>query len=42
MPGNPLKVFEELDPALVKLARQTCEVGLADRVQAENLKLLIG
>ena len=42
MPENPLKVFEELDPDLLKLVRQTSELALADGALPRKLKLYFG
>ena len=41
MPEDPLKVFEELDPDLLKLVRQTSELALADGALPRKVKLLI-
>ena len=41
MPEDPLKVFEELDPELLKLVRQTSELALADGALPRKAKLLI-
>lgn len=41
MPEDPLKVFEELDPELLKLVRQTSELALADGALPKKVKLLI-
>ena len=41
MPEDPLRVFEELDPELLKLVRQTSELALADGALPRKVKLLI-
>lgn len=41
MPEDPLKVFEELDPELLKLVRQTSEMAMADGALPRKIKLLI-
>ena len=41
MAEDPLKVFEELDPELLKLVRQTSELALADGALPRKVKLLI-
>lgn len=41
MPADPLKVFEELDPELLSLVRQTSELALADGALPKKTKLLI-
>jgi alkylhydroperoxidase/carboxymuconolactone decarboxylase family protein YurZ len=41
MPDDPLKVFEELDPELLKLVRQTSELALADGALPRKVNLLI-
>jgi alkylhydroperoxidase/carboxymuconolactone decarboxylase family protein YurZ len=41
MPEDPLKVFERLDPELLKLVRQTSELALADGALPRKVKLLI-
>jgi alkylhydroperoxidase/carboxymuconolactone decarboxylase family protein YurZ len=38
---DPLKIFEELDPELLKLVRQTSELALADGALPRKTKLLI-
>ena len=41
MPEDPLKVFEELDPELLKLVRHTSELALAEGALPKKVKLLI-
>jgi len=41
MPDDPLKVFEDLDPELLKLVRQTSELAMADGALPKRVKLLI-
>jgi len=41
MPEHPLKVFETLDPELLKLVNQTSEFALADGALPRKTKLLI-
>jgi len=41
MPEHPLKIFEDLDPALLKLVNQTSEFALADGALPKKTKLLI-
>jgi len=41
MAEDPLKVFEELDPELLRLVRQTSELALADGALPRKVKLLI-
>ncbi len=41
MPEHPLKIFEDLDPALLKLVNQTSEFALADGALPRKTKLLI-
>jgi alkylhydroperoxidase/carboxymuconolactone decarboxylase family protein YurZ len=41
MPEHPLKVFEKLDPQLLKLVRDTSEFALADGALPKKVKLLI-
>lgn len=41
MPEDPLSVFETLDPALLKLVRQTSQLALADGALPRKTKLLI-
>ena len=41
MADDPLKVFEQLDPELLKLVRQTSELALADGALPRKVKLLI-
>lgn len=41
MPEDPLKVFEEMDPKLLKVVRETGEFALADGALPRKFKLLI-
>jgi alkylhydroperoxidase/carboxymuconolactone decarboxylase family protein YurZ len=41
MSGNPLKVFERLDPELLKLVGNTRELALADGALPKKVKFLI-
>ncbi|MFH1313955.1 MAG: carboxymuconolactone decarboxylase family protein [Candidatus Eisenbacteria bacterium] len=41
MPEHPLKVFEDLDPELLKLVRETGEFAMADGALPKKFKLLI-
>ena len=41
MSEDPLKVFEEFDPELLKLVRQTSQLALADGALPRKVKLLI-
>lgn len=41
MSGDPLKIFENLDPKLLKLVRDTRELALADGALPKKFKLLI-
>lgn len=41
MSEHPLKIFEELDPELLKLIRQTHELAVADGALPKKFKLLI-
>jgi alkylhydroperoxidase/carboxymuconolactone decarboxylase family protein YurZ len=41
MPDDPLSVFEELDPELLSLVRQTARLALADGALPRKVKLLI-
>ena len=41
MPEHPLKIFETLDPDLLKLVNQTSEFALADGALSRKTKLLI-
>jgi alkylhydroperoxidase/carboxymuconolactone decarboxylase family protein YurZ len=41
MPEDPLKIFEELDPELLKLVRNTSEFTLTDGALPKRIKLLI-
>lgn len=41
MPDDPLKVFEKLDPELLKLVRQTGNFALGQGVLPRKYKLLI-
>ena len=41
MPEDPLKVYEDLDPELLKLVRQTSELAMADGALPKKVKLLI-
>ena len=41
MPEDPLKVYEDLDPELLKLVRQTSELAMADGALPKKIKLLI-
>lgn len=41
MPDDPLKVFEGLDPELLKLVRQSSKMALADGALPKKVKLLI-
>jgi len=41
MADDPLKVFEELDPELLKVLRQTSELAMADGALPRKIKLLI-
>jgi alkylhydroperoxidase/carboxymuconolactone decarboxylase family protein YurZ len=42
MPEHPLKVFEVLDPGLLKLVNQASEFALAEGALPKSTKLLIG
>lgn len=41
MADDPLKVFERLDPELLKLVRQSSELALAEGALSKKFKLLI-
>jgi len=41
MSGDPLKVFERLDPELLKLVGNTRELALADGALPKKVKLLM-
>jgi alkylhydroperoxidase/carboxymuconolactone decarboxylase family protein YurZ len=41
MPEHPLKLFEDLDPDLLKLVRETSEFAMADGALPRKFKLLI-
>jgi alkylhydroperoxidase/carboxymuconolactone decarboxylase family protein YurZ len=41
MSGDPLKIFEKLDPKLLKLVENTRELSLADGALPKKVKLLI-
>lgn len=41
MPEDPLKAFEELDPELLKLVKQTSGLALADGALPRKVKLLM-
>lgn len=41
MPEHPLKVFQKLDPKLLKLVENTSEFALADGALPRKFKLLI-
>ena len=41
MPEHPLRVFEDLDPELLKLVNQTSEFALADGALPRKTKLLV-
>jgi alkylhydroperoxidase/carboxymuconolactone decarboxylase family protein YurZ len=41
MPEKPLKIFEKLDPELLKLVEETSELALADGALPKKFKLLI-
>jgi alkylhydroperoxidase/carboxymuconolactone decarboxylase family protein YurZ len=41
MPEHPLKVFEEMDPELLKLVSETGEFALAEGALPRRFKLLI-
>jgi alkylhydroperoxidase/carboxymuconolactone decarboxylase family protein YurZ len=41
MAGDPLKIFEKLDPELLKLVGNTRELALADGALPKKVKLLI-
>jgi len=41
MPEHPLKVFERLDPELLKLVNETSELALADGALPTKVKILI-
>ena len=41
MPDDPLKVFEDLDPELLNLVRQSSNLALADGALPKKVKLLI-
>jgi alkylhydroperoxidase/carboxymuconolactone decarboxylase family protein YurZ len=41
MPEHPLKVFQKLDPKLLKLVENTSELALADGALPRKFKLLI-
>ena len=41
MPEHPLKVFEDLDPALLKVVQDTGEFAFADGALPKKFKLLI-
>ena len=41
MPEDPLKIFEELDPELLKLVEDTTKFALADGALPKRFKLLI-
>ena len=41
MPDDPLKVYEELDPELLKLVRRTSELAMADGALPKKVKVLI-
>ncbi len=41
MSDHPLKIFEDLDPNLLKLVNQTSEFALADGALPKKTKLLI-
>ena len=42
MPGDPLKVFEGIDPELLKLVRQALELALASGALHRKVKLCLG
>jgi alkylhydroperoxidase/carboxymuconolactone decarboxylase family protein YurZ len=41
MPEHPLKIFEEIDPELLKLVRTTNDFALADGALPRKIKFLI-
>jgi len=41
MPDEPLKVFEEIDPELLKLVSRTSDFALSDGALPRKVKLLI-
>lgn len=41
MPEHPLKIFEKIDPELLKLVKNTNEFALADGTLPRKVKLLI-
>ena len=41
MPEDPLKVYEDLDPQLLKLVRATSELAMADGALPRKVKFLI-
>jgi len=41
MAEDPLEVFEELDPELLKMVRRTAEFAMADGALPKKIKLLI-
>ena len=41
MPEHPLKIFEKIDPELLKLVKNTNEFALADGALPRKVKLLI-
>jgi alkylhydroperoxidase/carboxymuconolactone decarboxylase family protein YurZ len=41
MPEKPLKIFEKLDPELLKLVEQTSELARRDGALPKKFKLLI-
>lgn len=41
MTTNPLEVFEQLDPALLRLVRESKNLAVADGVLPKKVKLLI-
>ena len=42
MPGDPLKVFEQIDPELLKLVRQATELAAASAALHRKVKLYLG
>ncbi len=41
MPEHPLKIYEDLDPKLLKLVKDTQDLALADGALSRKTKLLI-
>jgi alkylhydroperoxidase/carboxymuconolactone decarboxylase family protein YurZ len=41
MAGDPLEVYEELDPELLRLVRQSSELAMAEGALPRKVKLLI-